>query len=91
MVVLYKDGKIPVKVGSEMVSSYMESGYTKEPVEEKVSKEAPKKEVEVPKKEVEQVVEEIAKSVSEEPQPSENKEEEVVKTPYKKRSYSKRS
>tara|TARA_B100002019_G_scaffold244308_1_gene221242 strand:+ start:414 stop:674 length:261 start_codon:yes stop_codon:yes gene_type:complete len=86
MVILYKDGKIPVKVGSDMVSSYMESGYTKEPAEEKVSKEAPKKEVE-------QVVEEIAKSVSEEPQPSENenKEEEVVKTPYKKRSYSKRS
>ena len=84
MVILYKDGKIPVKVGSDMVSSYMESGYTKEPVEKKVSKEAPKKEVE-------QVVEEIAKSVSEEPQPSENQEEEVVKTPYKKRSYSKRS
>jgi GTPase SAR1 family protein len=86
MVILYKDGKIPVKVGSEMVSSYMESGYTKEPVEEKVSKEAPKKEVE-------QVVEEIAKSVSEEPNPSEEKkeEEEAVKTPYKKRSYSKRS
>lgn len=83
MVVLYKDGKIPVKVGSEMVSSYMESGYTKEPVEEKASKESPKKEV----------VEEIAKSVSEEPNPSEEKkeEEEAVKTPYKKRSYSKRS
>ena len=85
MVILYKDGKIPVKVGSEMVSSYMESGYTKEPVEE-ASKESPKKEVK-------EVVEEIAKSVSEEPNPSEEKkeEEEAVKTPYKKRSYSKRS